>query len=117
MDTKLIAAQVITIFFLFPYLSTGFSLSVGPVLGLITDTSVKILIETVIATTVSFHLFALDSYAQEGNYLFSEVPILAPFHHPLTLPPESLHSPLPACGHDNEKSLSQLSIRSVSWRH
>jgi hypothetical protein len=64
------------LFIFFVYIPVGFHLSVGPVLGLITNDSVKILIETPVATTVSFHLFALDSSldpSQEGEYLSSQV--------------------------------------------
>lgn len=58
------------------FVSIDVHLVVGPILGLVTDNSVKILIETNVTTTISFHVFHIDKYADEGEYLFTEV------HHP-----------------------------------
>lgn len=51
----------------------GYHLIIGPILGLITENSVKILVETLTSTIISFHVFLVDNIVEEGQYLFSEV--------------------------------------------
>jgi hypothetical protein len=46
---------------------------VGPVIGLVTQTSAKILVETDAITTISFNVFIIDGIAQAGQYLKIEV--------------------------------------------
>ena len=48
-------------------------LLVGPVVGLVTDTSVRLLVEVDAAVELSFIVFVTDPLLADGKYKFSEV--------------------------------------------
>lgn len=48
-------------------------LVVGPVVGLVTDTTVRLLVEVDTAVEVSFVVFIADPLLADGKYKFSEV--------------------------------------------
>ncbi len=50
-------------------------LNVGPILGIVTSTSVRILVETDKTANISFNLFLVDEISKEGKYVLTEVEI------------------------------------------
>lgn len=84
----------------------GHHLVVGPVLGLITHNTVKILIETSITTIVTFHVFGIDKYSDEGEYLFTEVTEIP--HSPPEILTESLHGSLSTSCHNHQESFPEF---------
>lgn len=53
--------------------ASGIAVVVGPVIGLVTQTSVNILVETDAAAMLSVNVFMIDSISQDGQYIKTEV--------------------------------------------
>eukprot|EP01041_Mallomonas_annulata_P004510 gene4510-8965_t len=56
------------------------SLIVGPVLGTISQTTVRVMIETDISTTIEFHLFHVDELIPTGRYHSSKIVQISGFN-------------------------------------